>query len=308
MDVDPDLVSHAMVFSEVAERGSFTEAARRLRLSKSTVSSRVRDLESALATRLLTRTTRAVRLTDEGAAFLEGVLRMREHWLDATARVATQHAEPMGILRVTAPITLSDVLVTPIVCEMLKEFPRLEVEILPDDRNLDLVRDNIDLAIRVGPLRDSSLVAQRIGAESGWIAVARGSEWDERLSGSDEEQLHTLTDLPWIAEKGSSSEVSLRARDGGAERRFVPRRRASAASGQGLLSLTVHGAGVATLPDSMMVLGGDRLRTVLPHYSGGTFPLAVLRPSRRHTPPRVRVLLERVKAKLREPIFSPDHG
>lgn len=305
MEIEPDLVAHAIVFSEVAEHGSFTQAAQRLGLSKSTVSSRVRELETALATQLLTRTTRAVRLTDEGAAFLESVQRMREHWLDARERLATQHAEPTGILRVTAPITLSDVLVTPVACEMLSDFPRLQVELLPDDRNLDLVRDNIDLAIRVGPLRDSSLVAQRIGEESGWIAVARGSVWDERLRGDDETQLAILTELPWIAARGFANEVCLTPREDGPERRFTPVRRASAASGQGLLSLTRHGAGVTILPDSMMALGGDELRVILPHYRGGVFPLAVLRPSRRHTPPRVRVFLERVKARLRKPIFTP---
>ncbi|MEM7609713.1 MAG: LysR family transcriptional regulator [Myxococcota bacterium] len=305
MNIDADLVGHAMVFSEVAEHGSFTKAAHRLGLSKSTVSSRVRELEAALATRLLTRTTRAVRLTDEGLAFLESVQRMREHWLDARERLALQHAEPSGILRVTAPITLSDVLVAPVLCEMLADFPRLEVELLPDDRTLDLVRDNIDLAVRVGALRDSSLVAQRIGEESGWIAVARGSIWDERLQGDDESQLATLAELQWIGARGFDREVCLTPRGGGPSHRFTPVRRAAAGNGLGLLSLVRHGAGVTVLPDSMMVLGRDALRAVLPHYHGGTFPLTVLRPSRRHTTPRVRVFMERVRQALKTPLFTP---
>lgn len=303
---DPDLVAKALIFAEVAECRSFTEAAAHLGLSKSTVSGRVRDLESQLGTQLLARTTRAVGLTDEGVAFLDTILRMREHWHDATALLATRGEEPAGVLRVTAPVTLSDVLVTPIACEMMEAFPRLEIDLLPDDRNLDLVRDNIDLAIRVGPLSDSSLVVQRIGQEHGWIAVGRGSRWDVAPGGDSGEQLEALGEIPWIGNRTEPREQRLVPRDGGPMVIVAPRYRAWTRNGQGLLSLVLNGAGAAVLPDSMMRVGGRGLRTILPSYTAGDYPLWILRPSRRHTPPRVLAFLARVKERLKTPIFTPE--
>ncbi len=305
--VDPEIVAKALVFAEVAERGSFTAAARHLGVSKSTVSDRVRALETELDTRLLTRTTRAVRLTDDGVAFLETVLRMREHWRDAVALLATRSEEPVGILRVTAPVTLSDVLVTPVVCEMMAAHPRLEVDLLPDDRNLDLVRSNIDLAIRIGPLPDSSLMVQRLGEEHGWIAVGRGSRWDRCIGGTVRELLDALeNEVPWIGGDGEPSELVLSPRQGGEPLGLTRRRyRARAQNGQGLLSLVQHGAGAAILPDSMMRVGGAQLRTICPGYTAEHYPLWLLRPSRRHTPARVRVFLDRIRQRLEAPIFAP---
>ncbi len=303
--IDPDLAAKALIFAEVAECRSFTAAAAHLGLSKSTVSGRVRELESRLDTQLLTRTTRAVRLTDEGAAFLDTVLRMREHWVDATALLATRGDEPSGVLRVTAPVTLSEVLVAPVVCEMLAAHPRLEVDLLPDDRNLDLVRDNIDLAIRVGPLSDSSLIAQRVGEEHGWIAVGRGSRWDTALREAPEQQLERLQEIPWVGSEGRHRELTLTPIEGGDPRRLQIRHRAWTQS-PGLLSLVQHGAGAAILPDSMMRAGGASVRTILPGYTAENYPLWVLRPSRRHTPSRVVAFSNRIRDRLRTPLFVPD--
>ncbi|MGH1341324.1 MAG: LysR family transcriptional regulator [Nannocystales bacterium] len=304
-NIDPDLASRALIFAEVAECGSFTAAAVHLRLSKSTVSARVRELESRLETQLLTRTTRAVRLTDEGAAFLESVLRMREHWVDAVAWLATRGDEPSGVLRVTAPVTLCEVLVSPVLCEMLATFPRLAIELIPDDRNLDLVRDNIDLAIRVGELADSSWVGQRVGEEHGWVAVGRGSRWDDALQGPPEEQLQQLLEIPWVGSAGRRRNLTLTPRDGGDARELQVHHRAWTQSSPGLLSLVRQGAGAAVLPDSMMHAGGADVRVVLPSYTAEHYSLWALRPSRRHTPSRVVAFAERIRDRLRTPLYVP---
>lgn len=302
---DPELAVAALFFAEVAECGSFTQAAGRLGVSKSTVSGKVRDLETRLGVRLLARTTRAVSVTDDGAVFLESITRMREHWHDARAALERRGQDPVGVLRLTAPASVSDVLVAPLVCEMMGEFPDLEIDLLAEDRQLDLVRDNIDLAIRIGALSDSSLVARRIGQEHGWIAVKRGSAWDELLSGDVDAVLDVLERVPFVGMRGAEPELELTARDGGETKRITPRYRAWTPSGQGLLSLVANGAGAAALPDSMMALGRDSVRAVLPGYTASTYPLWLIRPSRRHAPERVRVFVERLEERLATPIFEP---
>ncbi|MEM9729949.1 MAG: LysR substrate-binding domain-containing protein [Myxococcota bacterium] len=305
MSPDPELAAAALVFVEVADCGSFTRAAARLGVSKSTVSGKVRELEARLGVRLLARTTRAVSVTDDGAAFLESVTRMREHWQDAKASLERRGHDPVGVLRLTAPASLSDVLVAPLVCEMMADYPELEVDLLAEDRTLDLVRDNIDLAIRVGALSDSSLVARRVGQEHGWIAVKRESPWDALLRGDADTVVDALTRVPFVGMRGAEPELELTPRDGGEPRRIAPRYRAWTPSGQGLLSLVSNGAGAAALPDSMMALGASSLRVVLPNYTVSTYPLWLVRPSRRHAPERVRVFVERLEQRLATPIFDP---
>lgn len=303
--MDADLASAALMFAEVVDSASFTAAARRLGVSKSTLSSRVRGLEAQLQAQLLTRTTRAIAITDEGRVFLESVVRMREHWHDARSALEHRGQTAMGVLRVTAPTTMSDAVVSPIVCGMLEAYPELKVDLLPDDRNVDLVRNNVDVAIRVGELADSSLVARRVGQEQGWLAVQRGSPWDSALAGTDLEKIETLRRMPFAGLVYAAPELTLSSRTTQPSARLKPRYRASAGGSSALLSLVLQGAGVAVLTDSMMLLGGRRLRAVLPDYTVDTYPLWLVRPARRYPPPRVLEFVERLEARLTTPIFEP---
>ena len=302
---DPDLIAHALIFAKVAEHGSFTQAAKHLGMSKSAVSARVRRLEEELQVQLLTRTTRAVRLTDEGATFLETLLRVRERWHDATALLADRHQEPVGVLRITAPVTLSDVWVTPIVCEMMDAHPRLDVHLMPEDSNLDLLHHNIDLAIRVGHPADSSMLISSLGSEHGWVAVGSESPWVSLLMGGPEETARALEAIPWIGAPDTTPEITLTPRDAGPTLRLRPRYRAWAHNGQGLLSLVCHGAGAAILPDSMMLAAGDAVCVVLPTHTAATYSLWALRPAQSYTPSRVLLFLQALRDRLEMYRFRP---
>jgi DNA-binding transcriptional LysR family regulator len=154
------------VFVSVATRGSFAEASRSLRLSPSAVTRAVAWLEDELGLSLLTRTTRSLRLTERGAIFLESCRQILDDLDDAERRVRGEDAEPRGEMTVAAPVVFGRLHVMPIVDGLLRAHPALKVRLLLSDRNVHLVEEGVDVAVRIGALADSALVAATLGAVS----------------------------------------------------------------------------------------------------------------------------------------------
>jgi len=157
------LEAMAMLLS-AAERGSFSSAARELRMPVSTVTRRVTELEEYLGTRLLTRTTRKLRLTDAGAAYLASARRILDQVQEQEHEAKGEFTTARGGLVITTPVQLGRLHVLPVINQFLTRFPEITVELLQSDRNVDLVDAHADLAIRIGNLADSNLVATRIGS------------------------------------------------------------------------------------------------------------------------------------------------
>lgn len=159
-------------FVRVAELGSFSRAARELRVSQPTVSKTVAALEQRLGVRLLQRTTRSLGLTEEGARYYDTCLRVLAELDEVESSLATGGREPRGTLRLTSPREHGELLVAPVVLRFLDAHPQLSVDLVLDDRRIDLSAERIDLALRLGVLEDSSLVARRLGAFSRLTAAA----------------------------------------------------------------------------------------------------------------------------------------
>ena len=157
------VLNRVSAFVRVVHDGSFTAAAKTLSLPKSSISRSVAQLEQDLGIRLLHRTTRQLHLTDAGAAFYERVSRALGDIDEATNAAADTQAELSGVVRVTAPVDLGVWALAPIVARFIRRHPRIRVEISLTGRVVDLVAEGFDLAVRAGPLRDSSLIARRIG-------------------------------------------------------------------------------------------------------------------------------------------------
>ncbi len=150
-------------FMAVAEHASFAEAGRRLNLSPTTVTRVIAALEASVGVQLLRRTTRSVRLTDEGAAFLARC-RAGIGEIDAAyAAVRGTHGVPRGLLTVTAPVVFGRLHVMPIVAELLREHAELQVRLLLVDRVVRLVEEGVDIAVRIADLADSSLHRVALG-------------------------------------------------------------------------------------------------------------------------------------------------
>jgi len=159
-----DRFDNLRIFVSVATHGSFAEAARRLRLSPSAVTRSVADLEDRLGLMLLHRTTRSVRLTDRGEIYLESSRRILADIEMSDAQVRGVNAAPRGLLSITAPILFGRLHVLPIVSKTLKQHAELAIRLTLSDRYVHLADEGVDLAIRIGPLADSSLMAAKLGA------------------------------------------------------------------------------------------------------------------------------------------------
>ena len=161
--MDPSQRFRALLsFAHAAEQGSFTAAARALGISAAAVSKNVAGLEAALGLRLMSRSTRSLKLTAEGEAFL-GPVRTAIGALDAALdELATQRAEPAGRVRITVGSSFGRAYLMPLLAEFMDRYPRLRLEIDFEDRHVDIVRSGYDFAIRGGVPADSALVSRRI--------------------------------------------------------------------------------------------------------------------------------------------------
>lgn len=156
-------LNRVSAFVRVVHDGSFTAAAKTLGLPKSSISRSVAQLEQDLGIRLLHRTTRQLHLTDAGSAFYERVSRALGDIDEATSAAADTQIELSGSVRVTAPVDLGIWALAPIVARFARKHPKIRVDLSLTGRVVDLVAEGFDLAVRAGPLRDSSLIARRIG-------------------------------------------------------------------------------------------------------------------------------------------------
>jgi DNA-binding transcriptional LysR family regulator len=158
-------------FVAVAEAGSISEAARRLRLSKSVVSERLNELEKSLGAPLLHRTTRKLSLTEDGSAFLQRASRIMTEVADAAADLAERRGELTGPLRLAAPVTFGRLHLGPALFPFLKRHPEIELTLDLDDRRVAAAGDGYDAVLRHGPIQDSRLMAWRL-ASSRRVLVA----------------------------------------------------------------------------------------------------------------------------------------
>ncbi|QLQ31832.1 MAG: LysR family transcriptional regulator [Candidatus Thiothrix singaporensis] len=147
----------------VMEQGSLSAASRTLQVPLATLSRRIADLESHLGTRLLLRTTRKLTLTDAGAAYVEAARRIIEQVEEAEREASGEFMAPKGELVITAPIMFGRLHVLPVVAEFLATFPAINIRLLLNDRNADLIEEHVDMAVRIGKLPDSTMVATQIG-------------------------------------------------------------------------------------------------------------------------------------------------
>lgn len=159
-----DRLKAMSILVQVVDSGSFSAASRTLGIPLATVSRQVTELEAHLGTRLLTRTTRKLALTDAGIAYLASARRVLEDIDEAERTAAGEFHTPRGALNLTAPVCFGRLHTLPVVRDFLAAYPQISVGLTLSDRNLHLMEEHIDMAVRIGALPDSSMVATRIGS------------------------------------------------------------------------------------------------------------------------------------------------
>ncbi len=163
MQENTHLLAYMQVFIQVADSGSFSEAGRRLGISQPSVSRQVSALEASLGVRLLQRTTRRLSLTEAGEIYYRQSRQIQRDIIEAGNSIAAFKQTPSGLLKIGAPIGWTEIKIAPYLSEFMAIYPDIELDIQCTDEVQDIVEDRLDLVLRVGPLQDSSYVAQPFG-------------------------------------------------------------------------------------------------------------------------------------------------
>lgn len=267
-------LNHLPLFVAVAETGSMSETARRLGLPKSSVSRGIAALEAALGVQLFHRTTRQVRLSTAGAAFLERARRALALVKEATEALPEQEAEPSGLLRVTAPVDLALAVLAEVAARFTARYPAVRLDVRLSNREEDLVGGGFDLALRAARrLRDSSLVARRVGTVEFRLYAAPAY----LARRGPPRSLADLRGHAWLAMRG------LKLVDGAPEPTLV------ADDLTFLLAAARHGLGVAALPSFLAQpeVAAGLLSRVLPRWASSPAALWLVHPKLAHPPAKV---------------------
>ncbi|WP_076603120.1 LysR family transcriptional regulator [Aromatoleum tolulyticum] len=279
-------------FLAVAEHGSFYRAAEHLRVSPSHVSRQVARLEDRLQARLFYRTTRRVSLTEAGQVFLARCQRLVEERDEAFLAISDLQSAPAGLLRMSTAVAYGERFIVPLVNDFMAQHARLKVEIELTNRNVDLVHEGYDLAIRLGRLSDSSLVATRIAPRTMYLCAA--PSYLERYG-----RPHTLSELARHNCLLGTSDTWMFQLDG-REYPFRPSGNWRCNSGYAVLDAALRGFGLCQLPD-YYVLGPFRRGELVPLLDANRPPntaVWAVSPQRRHPLPKVRLLVEALKGGL----------
>lgn len=285
-----DRLSLLESFVRVAELGSFSEAARRLRSSKSVVSRQVAALETELGARLFHRTTRSLTLTEPGQAYFAQVSRILAEIEEANQSVTQLQAAPRGRLQVAAPMSFGFLHLAPALPEFLAHWPQVDIEMAMTDRFVDLVEDGFDVAVRIARLADSSLIARKLAPIR--MAVCGSPDYLKTRG------------VPRTPPDLSAHDCLDGGASGGAEWRFTTadgtpwpvtiRGRLGIDNGDALRTAALQGLGLVMLPT--FILGADMqagtLVSVLDEYVPQERALYAVYPHARHLSPKVRAFVD----------------
>lgn len=278
------------VFMAVAELSSFTLAAERMGLSRSAVGKSIVRLEESLATRLLHRTTRSVSLSEDGKLFYEHALRILAEVEEAEAALAHRKQEPRGRLRIDLPISLGRLHVAPLLNDYLDEWPDLEADVTFTDDYIDLVREGVDLSIRIGGTDDSRLIQKQL-APHRLITVASPSYLDGHGIPQSPQDLGSHSAVLFTH---SRSPVPWRFRVDGEDREFRVSGRMRLSHAEAVRDASIKGVGIAQL--GAFLVGDDirkgRLIPLLERFSMPGQPVIAVYPTKRHLSPKVRKFID----------------
>lgn len=273
-------------FVAVVQKGSFTAAADALEVSPSHISRRVAELETRLGTSLIYRTTRSIRLSDAGERYYEECNRLLQGFVSAEEDITQQLKEPAGLLKITCGATFGERFIAPLLPAFLKRYPKLKVDLHLSNSRVDLIRDGYDLAIRLGTMEDSSLLARRLCDRTEYICAS--PEYLE-FYGSP----HTLNELSRHNCLQGSIPTWL-FMDNGQRREFRVDGNWRSNSGPALIEAVTAGLGIAQLPDYYVapMLKSGELVSLLDNYRYPYSGVWLVYPKVRQQLPRLKLLCD----------------
>lgn len=280
-----------IAFAATARHGSFAAAAREQGQAPSTLAKAVARLEQGLGLQLFHRTTRQVRLTADGERLYQRCQRVLAELEDLQTIASGSRAAPSGLLRVAMPVFYGKRFVLPRLARLLREHPGLRLDARLSDQQIDLVREGVDLAVRIGQLDDSSLIAKRV-------------DWQSLCLCASPDYLARAGTPRRVEDLAAHAAILFRLPSSGRDRAWQLRQRGQALTLQpeaalrvneteGVLECLRMGLGLAQLPDNVVAedLAAGRLVELLPACRPERMPVHLLMPPGRLLPPRVRAAL-----------------
>ena len=293
-----DRLNEMEAFVRVVDLGGFTDAAKKMGLSKSAVSKHVASLEDRLGARLLNRTTRRVSPTDIGLAFYDRAIRVLAEASEADAMVTAMQEAPRGELRVSAPVSYGFRRLAPAVSDFLRLYPDISVHMTLDDRFVELVAEGYDLAIRIGELPDSTLRARKLSEVSLHMvaspAYLAGRGVPRDIAELSEHELLHYSNL-------ASGNFWRLLGPNGKERQVRATGRLTVNNGDALCRAALEGLGIAQAPDFIL---GDALETgalveVLPETQRPPLGVFAIYPQGRFPQPKLRAFIDHLVEALK---------
>lgn len=281
-------------FVAVAQLGSFVKAADRLGISKAMVSRNVGELEARLGVRLMQRTTRRLSLSDAGAEYLQRCVQILGELHDANAAISAKAVQVQGVLKVTAPLTFGIRHLAPLWGEFLRIHPRVELEVNLNDRMVDLIEEGYDLAVRIGQLASSSLIARRIASTRLVLCASpRYLQQARPIADLDDIAGHDVIAYTYLA---TGEQWSFTGPNGARSITVHPRLRSN--SGDTCRAAALADQGIVFQPSFLVGddLKAGRLVEILPQYAGPELDISVVYPSRHHLSHKVRAMVEFLSA------------
>ncbi|MEQ9491689.1 MAG: LysR family transcriptional regulator [Alphaproteobacteria bacterium] len=287
-----DDIGGFVTFARVVEQESFTGAAEAMGISKSAVSKQVARLEETLGVRLLNRTTRKLQVTEAGRVFYERCRRIVDEVEEARAAVTSLQASPRGVLRITAPVSYGLLHLSKLLPAFMQRYPDLRVDLGLADRKVDLLAEGIDVAVRIGQMVDSSLVAKKI-TDFPRIVAATPSYWDAngRPETPDDLGRHNCFIYEYLPQgdqwefRDPQSAAAIRVRVSG---------KLSSNNGDILLRAAEQGQGVSWIPGFFIdrQIKDGVLEEVLADYQAEPVGLYAVFPHSRHLPTKTRAFVD----------------
>ncbi|RUL62231.1 LysR family transcriptional regulator [Dyella dinghuensis] len=282
------------VFVRVARLGSFSRAAHALGMPVSTVSRRISVLEEELGVTLLQRTTRKLSLTDQGRAYLDQCGEPLAQLCAAESVLTQTQKQPEGLLRISVPVVFGKAAFHDFLSDFMKAYPLIKVDLYVTNIFLDLIAENIDLAIRFGELRDSTLVAQRIGRSVRYLVATPPYLADRApLKSPDDLIKHDCIML-----NGRNNEAEWHLVKGRRHARMHVHGPFSGHDFESVSAFVYRGHGVGLMPSvycDEKIASGDLVR-LLPDWSSPEILIYAVYPTRRYMPSRLYVFLDALRA------------
>jgi len=294
-----DRIELFKVFVRVVESGSFTRAATTLGLPRSSISAAIQTLETRVGVRLLARTTRKVAPTQDGIAFYERCLRTIADVEEIENLFREDAVRPSGRIRVDVPGRIGRLVLAPALPDFLTRFPEIDIDFGSTDRSVNLIEENIDCVLRVGPLADSGLIARPLG-KLPLVNVAS----PDYLARHGTPQHPDDLDSHLVANYASPSSGRVAPWEwtiDGETKTLTPRGRVTVNNAEAYIACCLAGLGLIQIPiyDVKNHLAAGALVEVMPHFRATPMPMTLLYPHRRHLSHRLRVFADWFEGVLR---------